>query len=103
MWATDGEARIAVIDHGVGIPEPEQDRIFERFYRASNAQGITDTGMGLGLYICRRIVEEHSGRIWMEPTPGGGSTFQVSLPMDPVPGQRRVSGGPAAVVSERRR
>ncbi len=84
VWAADGEARMAVIDHGVGIPEAEQDRIFERFYRASNAQGITDTGMGLGLYICRRIVEEHGGRIWMEPTPGGGSTFQVSLPLEPV-------------------
>lgn len=74
------EARLRVIDHGVGIPEDEQERIFERFYRASNVQSITDTGMGLGLYICRRIVEAHGGRIWVEPTPGGGSTFVVSLP-----------------------
>ncbi|MGH2401626.1 MAG: sensor histidine kinase [Candidatus Limnocylindria bacterium] len=75
------EARLTVIDHGVGIPEAERDRIFDRFYRASNAQGITDTGMGLGLYICRRIVEEHGGRIWVQPTPGGGSTFCVALPI----------------------
>jgi signal transduction histidine kinase len=75
------EALLTVIDHGVGIPEEERDRIFERFYRATNAQGITDTGMGLGLYICRRIVEEHGGRIWMETTPGGGSTFRVALPI----------------------
>ena len=81
LWNQDGEARFAIVDHGVGIPDAERDRIFERFYRASNAQGITDTGMGLGLYICRRIVEEHGGRIWVEVTPGGGSTFTVALPL----------------------
>jgi signal transduction histidine kinase len=75
------EVRIAVVDHGIGIPEDERERIFERFYRASNAQRVTDTGLGLGLYICRRIVEEHDGRIWHEPTPGGGSTFVVALPL----------------------
>jgi signal transduction histidine kinase len=77
-----GEARIAVVDHGIGIPQGERDRIFERFFRASNVQSITDTGLGLGLYICRRIVEEHGGRIWHEPTPGGGSTFVVALPIE---------------------
>jgi signal transduction histidine kinase len=75
------EARLSVVDHGVGIPSGEGERIFDRFYRASNVQSITDTGMGLGLYICRRIVEGHGGRIRVEPTPGGGSTFIVSLPM----------------------
>lgn len=79
------EARLSVIDHGVGIPSDEGERIFDRFYRASNVQSITDTGMGLGLYICRRIVEGHGGRIWVEPTPGGGSTFIVSIPMLPSP------------------
>jgi signal transduction histidine kinase len=79
LWEKGVEARFSVIDRGVGIPEAESDRIFDRFYRASNAQSITDTGMGLGLYICRRIAEEHGGRIWVEPTPGGGSTFTVAL------------------------
>ena len=83
IWAEDDEARFAVIDHGVGIPPAERVRIFDRFYRASNAQSITDTGMGLGLYICRRIVEAHGGRIWVEPTAGGGSTFTVALPLAP--------------------
>ena len=83
VWQEGPEARIAVIDHGAGIPEGERERIFERFYRAPNAQSITDTGMGLGLYICRRIVEEHGGRIWAEPTPGGGTTFVVALPRHP--------------------
>ncbi len=75
------EVRIAVVDHGVGIPDADRDRIFERFFRASNVQGITDTGLGLGLYICHRVVEHHGGRIWHEPTPGGGSTFVVALPL----------------------
>lgn len=83
IWQEDGEARIAVIDHGAGVPEGERERIFERFYRARYAQSITDTGMGLGLYICRRIVDNHGGRIWAEPTPGGGTTFVVAIPMQP--------------------
>jgi signal transduction histidine kinase len=81
-WEAD-QARIAVIDEGVGIPEHERERIFERFYRGSNVETVTDTGMGLGLYICRRIVEAHGGRIWAEPTPGGGTTFVVTLPARP--------------------
>ena len=83
IWQEDDEARIAVIDHGAGIPEGDRERIFERFYRARNAQSITDTGMGLGLYICRRIVDNHGGRIWAEPTPGRGATFVVALPLQP--------------------
>ena len=81
----DGAARISVIDHGVGIPQADRGRIFERFFRASNVRSVTDTGLGLGLYICRRIVNAHGGRIWHEPTPGGGSTFRVSLPLEQRP------------------
>ena len=81
IQAVNGSVEIAVVDHGVGIPEPERDQVFERFFRASNVRSVTDTGLGMGLYICRRIVEAHDGRIWHEPTPGGGSTFRVSLPM----------------------
>jgi signal transduction histidine kinase len=80
--ATDGaDARIAVLDSGVGVPEAERERIFERFYRATNVQGDAETGIGLGLYICRRIVGAHDGRIWVEPAPGGGSVFTVSIPV----------------------
>jgi len=80
LTVDDGLARVSVIDHGVGIPEEERERIFDRFYRAPNVQAITDTGIGLGLYICRRVVEAHGGRVWVEPTPGGGSTFVVTRP-----------------------
>lgn len=81
-WAEGEEVRISVIDHGVGIPAAERALIFDRFYRASNVQGITDTGLGLGLFICRQIVEAHHGRIWVDETPGGGSTFTLSMPRD---------------------
>ncbi|HEX5038866.1 MAG TPA: ATP-binding protein [Candidatus Limnocylindria bacterium] len=83
LEVVDGDARLAVVDHGLGVPDEERDRIFERFYRASNVQSITDTGIGLGLYICRRVVDAHGGRIWVEATPGGGSTFVVSLSLVP--------------------
>jgi len=83
VWQDEREARIAVVDHGAGVPLADRERIFERFYRAPNAQSITDTGMGLGLYICRRIVEEHGGRIWAEATPSGGATFVFSIPLEP--------------------
>ncbi len=84
-WEEDGEARIAVIDHGMGIPATERGLVFDRFVRASNAQARSDTGLGLGLYICRRIVESHGGRIWAEETPGGGSTFIIALPAEVLP------------------
>ena len=84
-WREDGEARIAVVDHGMGIPATERELVFERFVRASNAQARSDTGLGLGLYICRRIVESHGGRIWAEETPGGGSTFIIALPAEVLP------------------
>ena len=89
--AVDGDARFSVIDRGIGIPEDQRERIFDRFYRATNVQSITDTGIGLGLYICRRITEAHGGRIWAEPTPGGGSTFVVALALQPAI-QRSASG-----------
>jgi signal transduction histidine kinase/MFS family permease len=76
-----GAARTSVVDHGVGVPEDERERIFERFYRGSNVQGAAETGIGLGLYICRRIIESHDGRIWVAPGPDGGSVFSVSIPV----------------------
>jgi signal transduction histidine kinase len=106
VWREEEEARIAVVDHGAGIPEADRQRIFERFYRAKNAQGITDTGMGLGLYICRRIVQEHRGRIWAEPTDGGGTTFVVALPLtapttpDPAPSTEVSSAWPVTPNTE---
>ena len=94
VTTVDGEAQLAVVDHGIGIPEADRQRIFERFFRASNAQSITDTGLGLGLFICHRVIEQHGGRIWFEPTPGGGTTFTVALPLLAVPGAEAGDGHP---------
>ncbi len=70
---------LTVSDQGIGIPEDQQTRLFERFYRAANS-GVSYGGLGLGLYITHDIVDLHHGRIWVESTPGAGSTFHVVLP-----------------------
>jgi len=82
---TNGEktARIAVRDRGIGIPSSDLPHVFERFRRASNVDDRRFSGMGLGLYICRTITEQHDGRIWLESRVGEGSTFHVALPVTP--------------------
>ncbi|NPA90835.1 MAG: PAS domain-containing protein [Chloroflexi bacterium] len=74
------KVRIWVQDTGIGIPESEQERIFERFYQVDTSERRAYRGAGLGLTICKYIVERHHGRIWVESTPGRGSTFYVELP-----------------------
>lgn len=73
------EALIAVEDHGTGIPESRIPELFDLFTRANDDETVS--GLGLGLYICRAIVNAHGGRIWAESTPGVGSTFFVALPL----------------------
>jgi PAS domain S-box-containing protein len=74
------EIAICVQDEGIGIPPGEQDRIFERFYRADNELTRRTPGAGLGLSICKWIVEAHGGRIEVQSAPGEGSRFYVVLP-----------------------
>jgi K+-sensing histidine kinase KdpD len=71
---------ISVIDQGIGIPLEEQSRIFERFYRVDNDVTRRTRGAGLGLSICRWIVEAHDGSIWVQSEPGHGSEFRILLP-----------------------
>ena len=75
----DDEVHIEVLDRGVGIPEDDLERIFDKFYRVQHPQQVT--GTGLGLAICRGIVEAHSGRIWAENRSGGGACFTIGLPI----------------------
>jgi len=78
--AADEAILIRVIDQGIGIPAGELTKIFERFYRAENQVTSAVRGAGLGLPVCRGIVEAHGGRIWAESEPGAGSTFCIMLP-----------------------
>lgn len=77
----DDVASISVSDEGIGIPADQQVRLFDRFFRARNSPSQFFGGLGLGLFICRDIVERHGGRIWVESAPGEGSTFHVDLPV----------------------
>jgi K+-sensing histidine kinase KdpD len=77
---TDEAVIVSVGDKGMGIPLREQGRIFDRFQRVDNAASRTTQGAGLGLYICRAILEAHGGSIWVESELGKGSTFFFSLP-----------------------
>jgi signal transduction histidine kinase len=80
VWAEGEAAHLTVTDHGIGIPAADLPHLFERFHRGANVNDRQFAGMGLGLYICRGIVEEHGGRIEISSTLGEGSTFRVSLP-----------------------
>lgn len=77
-----GSAHLRVQDHGIGIPLADLPHVFERFHRGQNVNDRTYAGLGLGLFICQGIAEQHGGRIWVESAEGVGSTFHVELPTD---------------------
>jgi signal transduction histidine kinase len=85
---------VAIEDCGIGIPEPDQDRVFERYYRGSNTSGIA--GSGVGLSLVKAIVDLHKGAISLDSREGGGSRFTVRLPAGPAE-----AAGPARERSER--
>jgi signal transduction histidine kinase len=71
---------ISFIDRGPGIPKESLPLIFDRFYRVRSEQSAT--GTGLGLYICKQIIEAHRGKIWAESNLGQGTTFFIELPVN---------------------
>ncbi len=77
----DGTIVVSVIDTGLGIAPADQPKVFERFKQVGDTLTDKPKGTGLGLPICREIVEHHGGRIWMESAPGQGSTFSFSIPV----------------------
>ena len=78
-------AVIEVADSGIGIPEAEQEQIFNRFFRTSNAQLAGIPGTGLGLVVTRGIIEAHGGTLGFESTEDIGTTFRIVLPIAPLP------------------
>jgi len=75
----DGKVRIRVADNGPGIPAAALPRLFERFYRVDAGRSRDEGGTGLGLAIVKHIVQLHGGKVWVDSTPGHGSTFHVEL------------------------
>ncbi len=78
--AYDRYVEVSVTDQGRGIAAQEQGRLFQPFYRVDSGLGRRTQGVGLGLYLCKSIVEAHGGQIWVESRPGAGSTFRFTLP-----------------------
>jgi two-component system phosphate regulon sensor histidine kinase PhoR len=94
--AKDSEVVIAVSDTGIGIPEADQPRIFERFYRVDVARSREVGGTGLGLSIAKHLMEAHGGKLWVESEVGRGSQFHFSVPIfeaeRPAPRARGANG-----------
>jgi signal transduction histidine kinase len=86
----EGFVQVSVIDTGVGISAEDQERLFERFFRAKSARQARAPGSGLGLYVTRSLVELHGGEIWFESEIGKGSRFHVTFPI--------ADGPPAALI-----
>jgi signal transduction histidine kinase len=82
----DHEARVRILDRGIGIDEADVTRLFSPFYRSPEAQQRAG-GLGLGLPVCERIVTALGGRMWAAPRDGGGAEFGFALPLAPAPGE----------------
>lgn len=78
-----GKIIVSVRDYGMGIPQEEQHKIYERFFRAKGKKEGSIPGLGLGLFISTEIVKQHGGELWAESVEGKGSTFHFSLPIKP--------------------
>jgi signal transduction histidine kinase len=79
----DEEIRVSVADTGIGIPQREQERVFDRFYQVGSSLDRHYQGAGLGLSIAKSMVDLHKGRIWVESVPDQGSCFTFALPLSP--------------------
>jgi PAS domain S-box-containing protein len=81
-WSDGDTVTVYVADQGIGIPPEEQANLFQRFYRVDSSLRRSTQGAGLGLYLCKTIVEAHDGQIWLASEPGKGTTVFFTLPVD---------------------
>jgi PAS domain S-box-containing protein len=79
------DAVVSVLDRGIGIPEGERQHVFEPFAQVEDVEHHSRSGLGLGLYIGREIVQAHGGKIWAESREGGGTVFRFTLPLEEKP------------------
>jgi signal transduction histidine kinase len=80
LYRNNGDLKLEVVDHGIGIPAKEQPKIFEKFYRVGDPLVHNTKGSGLGLSLVRHIVQAHGGEVGVESEPGQGSKFIITLP-----------------------
>jgi signal transduction histidine kinase len=81
LYRENGSVKLEVIDHGIGIPRQEQQKIFEKFYRVGDPLVHNTKGSGLGLSLVRHIAQAHGGEVVVDSAPGQGSKFTISLPV----------------------
>jgi len=79
---TGDEIMVSIMDTGIGIPDADREKVFEKFRQAGDTLTDKPPGTGLGLSICKQIIEYHGGRIWVESAPGVGSNFSFTLPLN---------------------
>jgi signal transduction histidine kinase len=79
----NGDYLISIIDQGIGVSPQQFDHIFERFYRVHNMASQQYSGIGLGLYVAKAIIDRHGGRIWFTSNSGLGTTFYFTIPAKP--------------------
>ena len=83
LYRDNGSVKLEVVDHGIGIPQQEQQKIFEKFYRVGDPLVHNTKGSGLGLSLVRHIVQAHGGEVSVDSAPGQGSKFTIVLPVKP--------------------
>jgi len=81
LFRDNGSVKLEVVDHGIGIPQAEQQKIFDKFYRVGDPLVHNTKGSGLGLSLVRHIVRAHGGEVLVDSVPGRGSKFTINLPV----------------------